>query len=89
MTSPCLERVRAHREAAVGEHIAYALNELRKAHGITQSDLADRLGITQGAVSQRLQRVSSIDALVRYVEALGGSLQLSVTIDDEQTLVAI
>ena len=83
------ERVRTYREAAVAEHIAYALNELREAHGITQAELAARLGVTQGAVSQRLRSVSNLDALSRYVDALGGTLELAVTIDGERTLIDV
>lgn len=82
-------RVDQNRDRAVAEHIAYALNEIREAHGVTQDELAGRLGITQGAVSQRLRAVSNVDALSRYVAALGGKLELTVTIGSERTLIEV
>jgi transcriptional regulator with XRE-family HTH domain len=54
--------------------------------GFTQEELASRLGVQQAAVS-RLERRSDItlSSLRRYVEALGGQLEINVrTADGEQ-----
>lgn len=57
-----------------------ALRELRAMVGSTQEEVAARMGIGQGAVS-RLERRDemTLSTLRRYVEALGGRLDLSVT----------
>ncbi|MFG2087365.1 MULTISPECIES: helix-turn-helix domain-containing protein [unclassified Spirillospora] len=51
----------------------HRLAERRKAIGLSQSEVADRMGVTKSRVSQ-IERgeVSTVDAVARYVEALGG-----------------
>ena len=54
-----------------------ALRELRKAHRMTQSWMAQKLGIGQEGVSRIEQRSDLlISALRGYVEAMGGKLSL-------------
>jgi hypothetical protein len=65
------------------------LAELRRQSGLTQSEMAERLGVTQGWISQIENetdiRVSTVGA---YVAALGGELQLRavMSIGDELCL---
>ena len=52
----------------------HRLAERRKALGLTQAEVAERMGVTKSRVSQ-IERgeVSTIEALARYVQALGGT----------------
>ena len=52
---------------------AYRLAERRTALGLTQADVAERMGVTKGRVSQ-IERgeVSTVDVIARYVQAIGG-----------------
>lgn len=63
----------------------YRLAERRTALGLTQSQVAERMGVTKGRVSQ-IERgeVSTVEAVARYVEALGGRLQLTAIFDNDQ-----
>ncbi len=58
------------------EKMAGLILELRKARGLTQKDLADRLGVTDKAVSKWERSVSSpdISLLIPLAEALGVSV---------------
>ena len=56
-----------------------ALRELRSLAGVTQSELAQRLGIKQAAVSRLERRADlTVRSLERFVVALGGELEINV-----------
>lgn len=56
---------------------AWQLAQRRKGVALTQQEVAERMGITKARVSQ-IERgeVSSVDVVARYVEAIGGQLEL-------------
>ena len=61
------------------------LAELRKAVGTTQSELAERLSITQATISGiESGRDVKIGTLERYVEALGGKLSITAEFPEGQ-----
>jgi hypothetical protein len=73
--------------AAIKQAVEDALDlaELRKHRGITQVQLADKLSIAQGNVSQiEHRRELYLSTLRDYVEALGGRLELAAVFDDER-----
>jgi DNA-binding XRE family transcriptional regulator len=63
---------------------AQRLAERRSALGLTQAEVADRMGITKSRVSQ-IERgeVSTVDVIGRYVKAIGGQLQISAVFGNE------
>ncbi len=67
------------------------LAQARRAVGLTQTELATRMGISQMQVSRlegETQRNYTLGALQRYVDALGGAYRLDVAIrpvDDPST----
>lgn len=63
---------------------AARLFELRKERGLSQSDLAERLGVTQKRISA-IERAEDLNlsTLERYVAALGGRLRAGIEFDDE------
>jgi len=69
---------------------AIALHELRKERGMTQIEVAERLGKSQGNVSELERREDVyLSSLREYVEALGGHLEIAAVFDDERTPIAI
>lgn len=59
----------AHRMLA--EARAWRLAYMRQERGITQAQVAERMGVTKGRVSQiESGQVSGTDVVARYVEAL-------------------
>ena len=62
----------------------HRLAERRTTLGLTQSDVADRMGVTKSRVSQ-IERgeVSTVEAIARYVQALGGHLVISAVFGDD------
>jgi transcriptional regulator with XRE-family HTH domain len=74
-----VEAVAEAREERLAEEAGYKLAELRKALKLTQKQVADRMGVSKGRVSQ-IERglISTQDVLARYAEALGGRLQQAI-----------
>jgi DNA-binding XRE family transcriptional regulator len=77
------ERVRAIEDAL-------ALAELRQSRHVTQVQLAETLGISQGNIS-RLEARSDVylSTLRSYVEALGGHLEIAAVFGDERVRVEV
>src|SRR5580692_7411528 len=75
-----MERLRA-------EQRAFRLAEMRRRLGITQADVATRMGITQGRVSaieHARPGATELRTLAAYVEALGGRLEIIADFGDER-----
>lgn len=65
------------------------LRALREAAGSTQGELAQRVEITQSQLSKMERREDHrISTLRRYVEALGGSLEICAVIDGKRIKLA-
>ncbi|GAB3108591.1 XRE family transcriptional regulator [Streptomyces calidiresistens] len=62
----------------------HRLAERRKSLGLTQSDVAELMGVTKSRISQ-IERgeVSTVEAIARYVAALGGRIQISAVFGDD------
>jgi DNA-binding XRE family transcriptional regulator len=63
---------------------AQRLAERRGVLGLTQAEVARRMGVTKSRVSQ-IERgeVSTVDVIARYVQALGGQLQVSAVFGND------
>lgn len=67
-----------------------SLAALRKARGLTQVQLSEELGLSQGEIS-RLERRDNLHlaTLSRFVEATGGRLRIVVVYNDEEVEVSL
>jgi transcriptional regulator with XRE-family HTH domain len=64
------------------------LAEGRKRHGLNQAQLAQAMVVTPGRVSQiEHGELATIDAVARYVQALGGRLDLIASFGDHTLTV--
>lgn len=94
--------VRAKRpvdDAVVAEHVArmeaeeraYRLREIREEQGVTQKELAERMSLTQPTISALesgdLDR-SGLATLKAYVEALGGTVEVTATFGDRKLVLS-
>lgn len=59
-----------------------ALGDLRRAREITQVELARRLAVSQATVSKFEKSNPAVSTVQRYVEALGGRLEMTAVFDD-------
>lgn len=65
------------------------LAELRKLAGMTQTELADRLGVNQSTISQlEHQDDVQVSTLRRIVEALGGELEITAKLPGGRITIA-
>ena len=66
----------------------HRLAERRAAVNLSQAEVADRMGVTKSRVSQ-IERgeVSTVETIARYVQALGGYLQISAVFGDDQYIL--
>ncbi|MBM3777779.1 MAG: transcriptional regulator [Acidimicrobiia bacterium] len=80
MTPDRQARVAARTEALLKE---MPLQELRRAHALAQTTLADLLGMSQPDISKLEQRTDALISTVRrYVEAMGGELDIVARFPD-------
>ncbi|QYN33527.1 helix-turn-helix domain-containing protein [Pseudonocardia sp. DSM 110487] len=75
--------VEAGKRELLAEVIGHRLAEIRRTRGLTQQQVADRMGVTKGRVSQiERGKISGQDVLARYATALGGRLHQAIYFDD-------
>lgn len=64
------------------------LIKLRQAIGLTQGQVADQMGISQPGLSKMENQTDiGLGTLRRYVEALGGNLEIRAVFDKESMLI--
>lgn len=77
------EAVQAGKQELLAEVVGHRLAEIRRARGFTQQQIAERMGVTKGRVSQIEQgRISGQDVVARYATALGGRLHQAIYFED-------
>jgi DNA-binding XRE family transcriptional regulator len=63
--------------------VGHRLAEVRRSRGLTQQQVADRMGVTKGRISQIEQgKISGQEVVARYAAALGGQLHQAIYFDD-------
>jgi transcriptional regulator with XRE-family HTH domain len=63
------------------------LIELRRQAGCTQAELAERLGVSQGWISQIESETDiHVSTVAAYVAGLGGRLQFTATLPNQQAV---
>jgi predicted transcriptional regulator len=86
------ERIERVRQEAKEELRALTLRQLREEVGKTQAELADLTEVTQSAISrlERREENNPLEAVRRYIEALGGELELVAVIGNKRvTLLGV
>src|SRR5690348_8728399 len=79
----------AHREQTRAVQRGLQLAEERKRLGLSQSRVAQLMGISQAAVSKiESEGISDMDTVRRYAEALGGRMYSVIEIEDHLLRVA-
>ena len=79
------ERIARVRKEAADELRALTLRQLREEAGKTQVEMADLAEMTQSALSRMERREDNpIDVLRRYVEALGGELEVVAVLGNKR-----
>ena len=77
------EAVAAGKQELLATVVGRRLAEVRRVRGLTQQQVAERMGITKGRVSQIEQgKVAGQEVVARYAEALGGRLHQAIYFDD-------
>ena len=89
---PIDPKVLAEEVSAVEAQMSgYPLRQLRKSQGLSQEQLAERMGVSQRRVSAiergKVDR-SEVATIRSYVTALGGELKLVAQIGETSTLIA-
>lgn len=75
--------VEATKREILAEITGQRLAEIRRSRGMTQQQVADRMQVTKGRVSQiERGKVSGQEILARYAAALGGRLHQAIYFDD-------
>ena len=79
------QRLAAIEAEVAKELLEMDLREIRELAGKTQSEIADETGLTQAEISRFERREDfRLSTLKRYVEALGGELEIYATFGDKK-----
>ncbi|WP_280428133.1 helix-turn-helix domain-containing protein [Nocardia brasiliensis] len=77
------DTVTVGKEELLAEMIGHRLAEIRRSRGLTQQQIAARMGVTKGRISQiERGQIAGYELLARYAAALGGRLRQSIQFDD-------
>ncbi|MEV6844296.1 helix-turn-helix transcriptional regulator [Actinoplanes sp. NPDC051411] len=77
------EVVEAEKQELLAQVVGHRLAEVRRARGLTQQQVAERIGVTKGRVSQIEQgKVAGQEVVARYAKALGGRLHQAIYFED-------
>jgi DNA-binding XRE family transcriptional regulator len=80
-----IAEARQRNQACIDGH---RLAERRKALGLTQAQVAEKMGVTKSRVSQvERGEVSTIEVVARYVQAIGGTIQISAVFGDDHYIL--
>ena len=75
----------------IAEHQERMLAELRAKYGFKQTEIAEKIGVSQSRVSRmergELER-AGISTIRDYVEALGGEVEVIAKFGDERIVIA-
>jgi DNA-binding XRE family transcriptional regulator len=83
------EQIASIRREAEQELLQMTLRELREMAGKTQAEVADLVEMTQSALSKMERRDDApIPTLRRYVQALGGELEVVAVIGNKRVTLA-
>ena len=79
------EEIAELQEEAMDDLVELNLRAIREALGKTQEELAEQLSVAQSQLS-RLENRSDylVSSLRRYVEALGGELEITAVFEDKR-----
>ncbi|MDP9800971.1 putative transcriptional regulator [Arcanobacterium wilhelmae] len=87
---PRPERVAELVQQMEAEERAYSLRQIRESLGVTQSEVAQRMNLTQPTISAlekgELGR-SGLDTLRAYVTALGGAVEVVATFGNQKLIL--
>jgi predicted transcriptional regulator len=73
-----------------GRQVVELLKELRERRGVTQVELAERLGVSQASVSKLERRGNvSMRTLRGFVEGVGGELEVKARFGDETVSIEL
>ena len=77
------DAVEAGKQELLAQVVGHSLAEIRRTRGFTQQQIADRMGVSKGRVSQIEQgKISGQDVVARFARALGGRLHQAIYFDD-------
>jgi len=85
------ENIARHKEQMLAEVRAYRLKELRENAGLTQSQVAERIGVSQKQVSKIETgdiSNSKITTIRSYLEAIGGAMSIEYVTGDYRMQIA-
>lgn len=82
--------VAAHRDRMIAEVRAERLAEVRKRHEMSQTELAERMGVSQSRVSAIEKgevTAAEVGTISKYIAALGGRVQIIADFGDEKLVL--